>query len=385
MPRRSRRLPADLGANRIARLREALGVIPYDLTVSNPTACGVDYPPDLLESLAHPRGLSYEPSPPGPPPARRAVAARYGREGIEVNPDHITLTASTSEAYGFLFRLLADPGDTVMVPTPSYPLFDHLARLESVRTATYDLDVDAAWRIDLPQLAAGPPDTRAVVVVHPNNPTGSLVHPDDRAALVGLCRDRGWALIADEVFLPYPLEARPAEATSFAATRECLSFTLGGLSKGVGLPQLKLAWIVAGGPVAELASALEGLEYVADAYLSVSSPVALAAAELLDQGKVVHDAIAARCRSNLAVLRSLAPAAPAVDVPPVGGGWSAVVRVPAVVDDETLCLSLLEDDGVAVHPGYLFGFHRPGFLVISLLAPEPVFAEGARRLLRRVS
>mgnify|MGYP001032701545 CR=1 FL=1 len=383
--RRSRRLPADLGLNRLAAARARLDPIPCDLTSSNPPACDLSYPPDLLTTLADPRGLRYEPDPRGPAPARAAVTAAYRGWGLELDPDRVVLTASTSEAYGFLFRLLADPGDTVLVPSPSYPLFAQLGGLDGVRTAAYELDREALWRLDLGALAAAPPRTRAVVVVHPNNPTGSFVHPEDARALAGLCRERGWALIADEVFLPYPLEGGPGAGASFAGVADCLCCSLGGLSKSAGLPQLKLAWIVVSGPEPEVAAALEGLDYVADAYLSVSTPVALAAPELLARGGAIGAAIAERCAANLATLRRLAAAAPAVEVPPVGGGWSVVLRVPALADDDTLCLELLEDHGVAVHPGHLFGFDRPGFLVLSLLPPPGIFGEGVRRLLAVVA
>jgi aspartate/methionine/tyrosine aminotransferase len=221
---------------------------------------------------------------------------------------------------------------------------------------------------------------RAVIVVHPNNPTGSFVHPEDRARLAALCRDRGWALIADEVFLPYPLDEDPGNDASFAGIRDCLCFTLGGLSKSVGLPQLKLAWIVASGPDGDVEVALEGLEFIADAYLPVSTPVALAAPRLLSEGAAVCEAIRARCRANLEGLRRLAADHPSVDVLPVGGGWSAVLRVPAVIGEEELCLRLLEDRGVAVHPGLFFGFPSEGWLVISLLPPVQVFADGVRLL-----
>ena len=355
--------------------------IPFDLTLSNPTACAIPYPQDLLQGLADPCGLRYEPDPRGPLPARTAVAAGYQRWGVEVDPDRMILTASTSEAYSFLFRLLADPGDSILVPAPSYPLFDHLARLDGIEARTFALDPDDGWRIDFPTLERQGDGVSAVIMVHPNNPTGSFVHPEDGDRLAALCRDRGWALIADEVFLPYRLEGGPGADDSFAAVDGCLCFSLGGLSKSVGLPQLKMAWIVASGPAGDVEAALEGLEYIADAYLPVSTPVALAAPRLLSEGAAVREAIGARCRTNLDVLHRLAADHPSVDVLPVGGGWSAVLRVPAVIGEEELCLRLLEDRGVAVHPGLLFDFPYEGFLVISLLPPVELFADGVRLLL----
>lgn len=381
----SRRIPADLGPNRLAEARARHGRIAFDLTVSNPTLCGLPSPPGLLDGLADPRGLDYLPDPKGPEPARTAVAATYRDLGAAVDPGRVVLTASTSEAYSFLFKLLADPGDTVLVPSPSYPLFEHLARLDGLRLESYGLEPDAGWRPDLSELEAAPERTRAVIVVHPNNPTGSYVHPDDARALAALCRERGWALIADEVFLPYPLDGGPGSDASFAAVDGCLCFALGGLSKSVGLPQIKLAWIVVAGEAAEAAVALEGLEYVADAYLSVSTPAALAAPEIMARGAAVRTAIAHRCRANLEALRGLAAAVPAVSVLKVGGGWSAVLRVPALTDDETLCLHLLESESVAVLPGAWFDFPRRGFLVLSLLPEVGLFAEGCRRLLQAVA
>lgn len=378
MPFRSRRIPHDLSLNRLAAARARVGEIPFDLTLSNPTACGIPYPPDLLQGLADERGLRYEPDPRGPRTARAAVAAGYRQWGVKVDPDHVILTASTSEAYSFLFRLLADPGDVILVPAPSYPLFGHLARLDGVEVRTFNLDSDdSCWRIDFQTLEQHGGNVRAVIVVHPNNPTGSFVHPEDRDRLAALCRDRGWALIGDEVFLPYRLEGGPGDDASFAGIPDCLCFTLGGLSKSVGLPQLKLAWIVASGPDDEVEAALEGLEFIADAYLPVSTPVALATPRLLSEGAAVREAIRARCRANLETLRRLAANHPSVEVLPVGGGWSAVLRVPAVIGEEELCLRLLEDRGVTVHPGLFFSFPSEGYLVMSLLPPETVFSKGA--------
>ncbi len=380
---RSRRIPADLGLNRLAAARERLGAVPFDLTVSNPTRCGFAYPTALLAGLADPRGLIYRPEPRGPIDGRRAVAETYNTWEVEVDPERIVLTASTSEAYGFLFRLLADPGDAILVPAPSYPLFDHLAKLDGVQARTYSLDADDGWRIDFPTLEAAPENVRAVVVVHPNNPTGSFVHPDDARRLAALCSDRNWALIADEVFLPFPFNDSPGADFSFAGTNECLCFALGGLSKSVGLPQLKLSWMVVGGPADRAQSALEGLDYVADAYLSVSTPAALAAPKILAAAAPVHNEIAARCRTNLEELRARAASVRAVTCKSPDGGWSAVLRVPAVLSDEELCIRLLEE-GVSAHPGSPFQFPTEGYLVVSLLPPEGVFSEGIQRLLEGI-
>jgi alanine-synthesizing transaminase len=380
----SRRIPEELSANRIASERAA-SPPRFDLTVSNPTACGIAYPAGMLTPLADPAGLEYRPHPRGLTSAREAVAREYLRHAATVDPEHVLLTASTSEAYAYLFKLLADPGEAVLVPTPSYPLFEHLARVEGVQAVPYQLDPEAGWRLDTHALARAPETVRAVVVVHPNNPTGSFVHPDDAGALSELALTRGWAVIVDEVFLDYPLDAPPGSAWSFAGNRSALTFTLGGLSKSVGLPQLKLAWVVTSGPHAAVAAALERLEFVADTFLSVATPVQLALPSLLREGAAVREKILTRCRENLAALRRATGDVPSVSIPPLGGGWSAMLRAPAVVGEEDLVLELLHEDRVAVYPGYFFDFPAEGTLVVSLLPEPDTFAEGVHRLLRRIA
>lgn len=380
MTRFSRRVPRSRRRNRLTAARTRLGDTVTDLTVTNPTVSDLPYPDRLLDALADPRGLVYRPDPRGPLPARRAVAGWYRRWGVEVDPESVVLTASTSEAYSLLLKLLCDPGDTVVAPTPSYPLFEQLAGLDAVELHPMPLEEDDDWRPRLDALDAAPPSTRAVIVVHPNNPTGSFVHPEDAAALASACRDRGLALVADEVFLPFPLDGGPGADASFAATDQCLTFTLGGLSKCLGLPQLKLAWVVASGPEATVQEALDRLDWIADAYLSVSTPVALAAPELLAAAAPVGAAIAGRCRRNLAALRTAAAALPAASVPSVGGGWSASLRLPAVVDEEELALRLLVARGVAVQPGYLYDLPRSPTLVLGLLTPEALWDAGVASL-----
>ncbi len=376
-------MPGDLRPNRISETLRRLGPPRFDLTVSNPTQCGFAYPATLLAPLADPAALVYRPEPRGLHSARAAVAAEYLRHGVAVDPDRVVLTASTSEAYGFLFKLLCEPGEAVLAPVPSYPLFEHLARVEGVAVRPYHLDAENGWRPDLAELAASGSEVRAVIVVHPNNPTGSWVAPTDVGALTELCAERSWALIADEVFLDYPLRDGPA--TSFAATTGALTFSLGGLSKSAGLPQLKLAWITVSGPPAPVAAADERLEFIADTFLSVGTPVQLALPELLRVGGGVRDAIASRCRANLAALRAAVAAHPAVEVLPPDGGWSAVLRIPAVMPEEDLVITLLEADGVAVHPGFFFDFPREGYLVVSLLPPPVAFSAAVDRLMQRLA
>ncbi|MCU0292384.1 MAG: pyridoxal phosphate-dependent aminotransferase [Thermoanaerobaculaceae bacterium] len=375
----SSRTPADLRPNRIAAAR-AERRPEFDLTVSNPTRCGLPYPLELLRPLAAPAGRVYSPDPRGLPGAREAVCGEIARLGGDVTPDRVLLVASTSEAYSFLFKLLCEPGEAVLTPSPSYPLFEHLARVEGVQALPYHLDGEHGWRLDLHELTAAASTVRAVIAVHPNNPTGSYLHPDDAGVLQELCAARGWGLIVDEVFLDFPLAGA---GRSLAGSRTCLTFVLGGLSKSIGLPQLKLGWIAVSGPDALVVEALERLEHIADTFLSVATPVQLALPALLDQGALVRRAILERCRENLAVLGELVGPFPEVEVLPPGGGWSAVLRFPAVVDEEDLVVALLEE-GVAVQPGFFFDFPRDGYLVLSLLPELAVFREGVTRLLARL-
>ena len=332
--------------------------------------------PDAVGAEPEPRGLGLE-------PARRAVAAGYARRGVDVTPGRIVLTASTSEAYAHLFKLLCEPGDDVLVPAPSYPLFDHLARLDALRAVPYPLDEHGGWATYADQAAgAATARTRALVVVSPNNPTGTYLRRRERDALARWCAERSIALVGDEVFFEYPLEA-PGDRVSVLGGGGALAFALGGLSKSAGLPQVKLGWVALGGPEALVAGALARLEIVADTYLSVSTPVQHAAPALIEAGAARRALIQARVAENLAMLRGLAAAHPACHVPRVEGGWSAVVQVPATRSEEELVLALLEADHVRVHPGYFFDFRREAFIVVSLLPPPAEFAEGVRRALER--
>lgn len=387
MPIFSSRLPSHGTTNALARALDALrarGVPFVDLTESNPTRVGLPYPADLLEPLSDPRALVYDPHPFGRQDAREAVAADCARRSASVDPDQVVLSSSTSEAYSWLFKLLCDPGSGVLVPRPSYPLFDHLTRLEAVRMVPYDLDYHGRWEIDFSGVDAAPPDTRALLVVSPNNPTGSYVSAAELERLVSACRNRGWALVVDEVFADYSLEAE-SPVTDIAARADVLSFTLGGASKTLGLPQVKLGWTIVGGPDAVRAEALAGLEIVADAFLSVGTPIQIAAARLLERGAGVRRAIDRRLRANVATLRRIAQGYPACDVLRVDGGWSACVRVPSIRSEEQLVLDLLEEERILVHPGYFFEFPCEAFVVLSLLVAEPEFADAAARVMRFAS
>ncbi|MYH29616.1 MAG: pyridoxal phosphate-dependent aminotransferase [Acidobacteria bacterium] len=394
----STRVPAAQPVNRLSRIHARLraqGVDVTDLTESNPTRVGLHYPPDLLDCLGSSAALRYDPSPRGLPAARQAVASWLSRlprvrrsaaaaasgEGADrgrvsgprpVDPGRIALTASTSEAYACVFKLLCDPGDSVLVPQPSYPLLEHLARFEGVKPVPYRLVYHGAWRIDLPALReATGQRARAIIVVNPNNPTGSFLAPDDFESLTSLCRERGLRLIVDEVFNPYPIDPFPGRSRSvLERPADVLTFVLGGLSKAVGLPQVKLGWIAVDGPDGEVDPALDALDLLLDTYLSVSTPVQLAAERLLTAGTSVRDQIRARIAANHRTLVRLVAEHPAAGLLRTEGGWYAVIQVPAVRSEETLALELLKQDRILVHPGYFFDFPREAFLVTSLL-PEP--------------
>jgi aspartate/methionine/tyrosine aminotransferase len=370
----SRRVPQDLRPSVWAQARAARGRVPYDLTVSNPTLCDFPYPHGLLEPLRRSSALQYRPDPKGLRSAREAVAREYAAAGVTVDPEQIVLTASSSESYGFLFKLLCNPGDAVLVPTPSYPLFTHLAALEGVHAVPYLLDQAGGWQPVAPE-AASTELARAAILVHPNNPTGSWVGKAAAEALA-VCRPAApLPLIVDEVFLDYPLAPHP-EAKSFAARSTGLTFTLGGLSKSRGLPQLKLSWIVTSGPEAEVVPALDALAFIGDSYLSVGTPIQEGLSEILDGAAPVRDAILARCVHNLATAKRSAGGVPGVELLAPSAGWSAILRFPRVVTEDALVLELLEKRGVAVHPGYFFDFPAEGCLVLSLLPAAGVFEAG---------
>lgn len=384
----SPRVPLDLAPNRLAttlaRLEAAKHSI-IDLTASNPTRAGFSYPTDLLAPLAHPRGLVYAPEPLGLLEARRAVAADFARRGLTVPPDQLALAASTSDAYSLIFKLLCAPGDEVLVPRPSYPLFEHLTRLDSVTAVPYHLEYHASWCIDISSVErAFSEKTRALLLVSPNNPTGQFVTHDELDALASLCREREVAIISDEVFADYALTPGGATRSGLLTRRDdVLGFTLGGLSKSIGLPQAKLAWIAMSGAEDRVRDARTCLELVCDTYLSVSTPLQAAAGELLERGSIIRDQIQRRIRINCAALNARAAAVPSCEVLRSDGGWYGVLRVPSLMPEDDLVLSLLADDGVLTHPGYFFDFATESFLIVSLLAPEDQFAEGVARVLRR--
>ncbi len=354
--------------NAISRMlagKKAAGATVLDLTESNPTQAGFAYPEEeLLAGFRDPRMLMYHPESAGLLEARECIGRHCG-----VAPDRLVLTSSTSEAYSWLFKLLCNAGDEVLIPRPSYPLFDYLAALENVRPVSYRLEYHGNWTIDFETLlSALSPRTRAIVIVHPNNPTGSYVHAEELERLDELCRERGLALISDEVFSDFSLEPRTGFVPAATAV-SAMAFSLNGLSKMTGMPQMKLGWILTNDREAQ-----EGLELIADTYLSVGTPVQLALPVLLRIRDRIQRQILSRARENLAVLRAtFSPRR-------VEGGWYAVLQLPRVRTEEEWVLALLEQRNVLVQPGYFYDFPSEAFLVLSLLTPPAIFHEGLRRI-----
>jgi alanine-synthesizing transaminase len=416
----SARTEWDLGETRLARAlreRRAAGREILDLTASNPTQCGFQYDEaGILAALGDPRAMAYDPDPRGMRLAREAVCRYYAERGAQVAPEQVFLTTSTSEAYSWLFRLLCDAGDEVLLLQPSYPLFDFLAQIDDVRLQPYPLWYDLGWQIDLAGLKEQMTEradhkTRAIAVVHPNNPTGHWTR--ERAELEAICAERGMALVVDEVFLDYgldscaegepPLRGHDFEVVgrSFATgTHPCLTFVLSGISKIAALPQMKAAWIAAFGPEPELREALERLEVIADTFLSMNAPVQCALESWLRGAGQLQEQIRVRTRGNLRALDEILARYPTVTRLKVEAGWYAVLRVPAIHTtpptsgvsgapecgrDEDLAVRLVEERGVSVHPGYFFGFSGEGWLVVSLLTPEQEFRRGVEAICEAVS
>jgi len=388
----TRRTDWKLAPNRFALAhQEVLGTGRkiFDLTVSNPTRVGIEYEEAvILDSLRNPKSLDYDPQPKGLRGAREAVAEYYscgtGALARELDPENLVLTTSTSEGYSYVFRLLANPGDEVLVPKPSYPLFDFLADLQDVTLVPYPLIYDHGWQIDWLSLKQAVTEgTRAVVIVHPNNPTGSYASTDEWARLNELCARHAMALIVDEVFLDYSHDGQ--RRPSFAANDEVLTFALSGLSKISALPQMKLAWIAVSGPEAAANSAIARLEVIADTYLSLNAPVQLAARVMLEQRRKIQPQLMHRVRANLVELDRQITEQKICARLVIEGGWYAVLRVPVMSSDEDLAIELLREAAVMAHPGHFYDFPTDGYLVLSLITDEDEFREGISRLLRFVA
>jgi len=365
--------------------RRARGAPFDDLTASNPTRVGLSPPEGALGPAVGAPGVGrYDPEPLGSFEARAAVAGYYAARGCPVDPARVALSASTSEAYGWLFKLLCDPGEEALVARPGYPLFDELARLEGVSLVDFPLAYEGRWALDLAALRdAVTPRTRALMLVHPNNPTGSLVSREARDALAELCAECGLALVVDEVFLDWAWD-EAARPETFAGESRCLTFTLGGLSKALLLPQVKLAWTAVGGPAEVRDEALARLELIADSYLSVSASAQLAARALLPRRAELAAPGLARVRANLAALRARVGAGSAATVLGAEAGWYAVLRVPATMTEDEWVLALLDDARALVQPGWFYDFARGAHLVVSLLPEPDVFAAAIDRVVARV-
>jgi aspartate/methionine/tyrosine aminotransferase len=387
----ARRTDWNLSANCYSRAVEAArrGDRPlFDLTASNPTTVGFEFERErILLALQHPQALEYEPTSKGILPAREAVAGYYAERGVRLSPERIILTVSTSEAYSYCFRLLCDPGDEVLVPSPSYPLFEFLADIQDVKLVPYELVYDHGWQIEFESLGGViTPRSRAIMVVHPNNPTGHFTLQWELERLNALCREHELALVADEVFLDYGLtdDAVEAPPLSFAANEGALTFTLSGLSKICALPQIKVAWIAASGPPEVVCAALDRLDVIADTYLSPNAPVQWAIPELLETCHAIQEQLRDRVLHNLRELDAQLGMVKMTTRLALDAGWYAVLRIPASRSDEEVAIALLEQESVLIHPGHFFDFPGAGYLIASLIAPEEDFREGFGRVLRAI-
>jgi alanine-synthesizing transaminase len=386
----SSRLSWNPSTNRITRHIEALkqsGVELVDLTETNPTAAGFDNDAAAVcSAISHPSILEYHPNPRGLIPARQAVVDYYRHHGKDVDIETVFLTASTSESYACLFKLLCDPGDTVLAPQPSYPLFDFLAGLEAIHLEAYRMRYlpDSGWQLDIEQIQSlTTPRTRAIILVNPNNPTGSYVRPHERDQLTRWCRDHDLALIVDEVFLDYGSAESPLASLSTAGNSGALTFTLSGISKILGLPQFKLGWIQVSGPPPLCVSACNNLEMISDTYLSASTPVQVALPDLMAQRDFFQKQVLSRIEANETYLSA------ACDRLTTGrrlqreGGWTAVIAMQNGISDEEMVCELLDLDHVLVHPGYFYDFEEDGCVVISLLTRPDQLMTGIDRLVSR--
>jgi alanine-synthesizing transaminase len=380
----SERTSWKLSTNHYTQILEELrssGAELLDLTVSNPTQCGLEYDAQaILSAFQNPQALSYDPQPKGLLSARKEIARYYFEDHqTAIDPESIFLTTSTSEAYSFVFRLLCNPQDEVLVPKPSYPLFDFLADLQDVSLIPYSLEYAEGWLVDFDSvLRAITSRTRAILLVHPNNPTGSYLRQEEIDRLNAICREREIALIVDEVFLDYAFDGN--KYSSFAGNHEVLTFTLSGLSKIAALPQMKVAWLACTGPADMVRVAVQRLEVIADTFLSQNAPVQWAIPTLIEQRQSLQTQLLERIRRNRAQLEQALSGQSTCEILEAEGGWYAVLRVPADQSDEQRAIGLMQKQRVIVHPGHFFDFFTDGFLVLSLITDANEFAKGLERL-----
>jgi aspartate/methionine/tyrosine aminotransferase len=363
--------------------RRASGLPVFDLTVSNPTECGFTYPEQtILSAFSNKRILQYEPDPRGLLSAREVVAEYYRKRGSAINPSNIFLTSSTSEAYSTLFKLLCNAGESILIPTPSYPLFDYLAQLNDVNVLSYKLFYDHGWHIDIASMKnAITASTRAIVLIHPHNPTGMFLKKNDYEQIKSLAKKNNLALIVDEVFIDFGFNDDANRLASMCLSSDILTFTLNGISKIAGMPQMKLGWIAINGPSQLVREASQRLEIIFDTFLSVNTPVQIALPELMMAGNNIREQISNRVKKNYAFFKNALLSGSACSPFECEGGWYAIIRVPRIKPEETLCLELIERYGVNVFPGYYFDFPEEGFLVVSLLVDAIVFEGGIQKII----
>jgi aspartate/methionine/tyrosine aminotransferase len=375
--------------NKLSRLIDSLrknGKSIIDLTISNPTECGIGYPEEeILSAISNPSVFHYEPDPRGLLSARELVCEFYKKKNIVVDPSNIFLTASTSEAYSIIFKLLCNVGENILVPKPSYPLFDYLAQLNDVELNYYCVRYDHEWQVDIDSIkTAINKDTKAIVLINPHNPTGMYLRQNDYRGIVALAKENNLSLIVDEVFIDYAFESEEGRTASTAGESEVLTFTLNGISKMMGLPQMKLGWIIVNGQKPIINEALERLDIICDTFLSVNTPVQVALPKLFDAGKIIQQNILTRIRSNYSTLitQTLNSSCSALTAQ---GGWYGIVRVPRIKSEEEWALQLLETKGVYLFPGYFFDFEDDGYLIVSLLTESFAFQKAVSEIVDYVS
>ncbi|MBI4852477.1 MAG: pyridoxal phosphate-dependent aminotransferase [Acidobacteria bacterium] len=385
----SSRTPKELTTNKLTKIIEQKKLDNenlLDLTQSNPTSIDIIYPEkEILSALSNPKALIYQPDPKGLFNARKAIVDYYKLRKINIDIENIFLTASTSEAYTLLFKLLMEPGDSLLVPVPSYPLFEHLAQVEGVKTINYTLHYDGTWYIDFHLLQSlCKKNTRAIIIVNPNNPTGSFLKKNELAKLIEFCKDNQLALISDEVFCDYAHYADNERVSTIAEVSEILTFSLNGLSKAACLPQLKLGWILINGQGDNFYQAHNRLEFITDLFLSVSSPVQHALPELLKLAEGIQEQILKRALSNYSWLKSQIKPESVCSLLPIEAGWYAIIQIPKIVPEEELILELLIKDNLIIHPGYFFDLQMDGYLVVSLITKPNIFQVAINKLLSRI-